>query len=153
MRFLLAAIIILLLSTCLNQPDCLVTATNNVKISLKRTDSDSVNTVKFIAISVSGTDTLLYMDKKVSSLTLPVNPATLSTTFKFEYKSKPDTTFVKKDSLTLSYAAQYFVISPECGGYVYFSNLSVFSTSFANAPKIVNPQLSTSATANIEIKL
>jgi hypothetical protein len=152
-RFLLAAIIILLLSTCLSQPDCLVTATNNVKISLKRTDSDSVNTVKFIVISVSGTDTLLYVDKSVSSLTLPVNPATLNTTFKFEYKSRPDTTILKKDSLTLTYASQYFVISPDCGGYVYFSNLAVLSTSFANVPKIVNPQLSTSATTNIEIKL
>lgn len=153
MRFLLAAIIILLLSTCLSQPDCLVTATNSVKISLKRTDSDSVNTVKFIVISVSGTDSLFYVNKTVSSLTLPVNPAILNTTFRFEYKSKPDTAIVKKDSVTLTYASQYFVISPDCGGYVYFSNLAVLSTSFVNVPKIVNPQLSTSATTNIDIKL
>jgi hypothetical protein len=152
-RFLLPVIIILLLSACLSQPDCLVTATNQVKISLKRLDSDSVNTVKFILIRVSGTDTLLYENKKESSIVLPVNPGTLNTTFAFEYKSKPDTAIVKKDSVTLTYAAQYFVISPDCGGYIFFSNLTVASTSFLNVPKVVNPQLSTSATTNLEIKL
>jgi hypothetical protein len=152
-RFLLSAIIILLLSTCLSQPDCLVTATNLVKISLKRLDSDSVNTVKFILVRVSGTDSVFYQNKTESTITLPVNPGTLITTFAFEYKSKPDTSIVKKDSVALTYAGQYFVVSPDCGGYVYFSNLTVASTSFVNVPKVVNPQLSTSATSNLEIKL
>jgi hypothetical protein len=152
-RLLLSVIIILLVSACLSQPDCLVTATNDVKISLKRTDSDSVNTVKFLIVRVSGTDTLFYKNHIESVLTLPVNPGILKTTFVFEYKSKPDTSIVKKDSVTLTYATQYFVVSPECGGYAYFSNLAVSSTSFVNVPKVVNPQLSTSATSNLEIKL
>jgi hypothetical protein len=152
-RFLLACIIIILLSECFSQPDCLVTATNSVRISLKRTDSDSVNTVAFSMIKVSGTDTIFYKNTKASTLTLPVNPAQLQTTFTFQYRSKPDTTIVKLDSVKLSYTTQKIIISPECGGYLYYSNLSVLSTSFVNQPKVVNSQLSTSATNNLEIKL
>ena len=153
MRFLLPAVIILLLSQCLGQPDCLVTATNSVKISLLKTNSDSVNTVTFVVIRVSGTDTLFYKNKKVSTLTLPVNPRTLQTIFSFQYRDNVDATIIKTDSVTLTYAQQNFVVSPECGGFVYYSNLAVFSTSFVNEPKVVNPQLSTSATTNLQIKL
>jgi hypothetical protein len=153
-RFLLAAINILLLSACLSQPDCLVTATNIVKISLKKANSDSINSVTFAVIRVSGTDTLFYTNQETSSLNLPVHPGTLETTFTFEYYAKVDTTTVlKKDSVTLAYVPLYFVISPDCGGYVYLTNLSVSSYSFANEPIVLNPQLLTSATTNLQIKL
>ncbi len=153
MRFLLPALIILLFSACLSQPDCLVTASNFVRIDLKRTDTNAVNTVKFIVIRVQGTDTLFYQGQSVSSLVLPVNPVMDLTTFYFKYKSNPDTTVVKNDSLTLSYVRQYKVISTDCGGYIYYSGLKVSYYSFANEPKVVNPQLLTSAAANLEIKL
>ena len=153
MRFLLPAFIILLFSSCLSEPDCLVTASNLVRIDLKKTDTNAVNTVKFIVIRVQGTDTLFYQDQKASSLILPVNPAGEQTTFHFEYKSSIDTTVLENDSVTLAYVRQYKVISPDCGGYVYYMNLSVSSYSFSNEPKVVNAQLSTSATPNLEIKL
>lgn len=145
MRFLLAGVFVLLLSACLNKPDCLVSATNIVQISLKKIAVDSVNAVTFSSIKVSGTDSLFYKNKKVSSLSLPVNPLATLTTFTFYYGTKTD-------SVTLTYTVQDLVISPECGAYFYYQNLAVSSTSFTSV-KVKNNQLTTSATTNLEIKL
>lgn len=154
MRFLLAVINILLLSACLSQPDCLITATNIVKISLKKANSDSVNTVNFAVIRVSGTDSLFYGNQAASTLNLPVQPGIQETTFFFEYFSTVGAaTVLKKDTVTLTYLPLYFVISPDCGGYVYYNNLAVSYYSFANKPSVLNPQLLTSATTNLQIKL
>ena len=153
MKFLLAGCIISLLLSCVGQPDCLITATNQVKIALKKTTSEEANSVLFTSITISGTDST-FQDKKnakVSSLILYVNPHDVETTFKFKYLDASNVE--KSDFLVVSYLAQNVVISPECGGYVYYSNLYVLATSFLITPKIVNSQLSTSATVNIEIKL
>ncbi len=153
MKLLLAVIIISLFSACANQPDCLITATSQVKISLKKTTSEEANSVLFTSITISGTDSTFQTKKnaKVSSLVLHVNPSELQTTFKFKYLDAQNV--AKSDSLVVVYVAQNVIISPECGGYVYYSNLTVFATSFQITPKITNSQLSTSATVNIEIKL
>ncbi len=157
MRFLLVGILFLLLSACLSEPDCIITATNNVKISLKKITSDSVNFVKFTSISISGADSVINsMKDSVSFLNLPVNPRTGETTFKFQYKKKVNAVnIIKTDSVTLSYVTQTIIISPSCGGFVYYTNLAVISTSFATIPKVKFNQLSTSATVhtNLEIKL
>lgn len=116
-------------------------------------ESDSVNTVTFVVIRVSGTDSVFYKNKKTSTLKLPVSPHVLQTTFTLQYYPKGDTVNSKTDSVKLTYVKQYFVVSPECGGYAYFSNLSVLSSSFVREPKVVNSQLSTGATTNLEIKL
>ena len=107
----------------------------------------------FTSITISGTDST-FQDKKkakVSSLILYVNPHDVKTTFKFKYLDASNVE--KSDSLVVSYLAQNVIISPECGGYVYYSNLYVLATSFLITPKIVNSQLSTSAPVNIQIKL
>ncbi len=157
MRLLLVGILFLMLSACLSEPDCIITATNNVKISFKKATSDSVNFVKFVSITISGTDSVISNIKdSVSSLNLPADPHRVLTTFKFQYKSKVNAvTVVKTDSVTLSYVIQNVIVSPSCGGYVYYVDLAVASTSFAIIPKVVFNQLSTSATVltNLEIKL
>ena len=145
MRFLLPGVILLVLSACLDEPDCIVTATNLVKISLRKINVDSANTVAFSKITVTGTDTLFYKNKKASSLSLPVNPGTTKITIKFYYGASID-------SLTLGYSLRRVIISPDCGAFVYFENLGVLSTSFTSI-KVNNSQLSTSATNNLEIKL
>lgn len=157
MRFLLVGILFLLLSACLSEPDCIITATNNVKISLHKITSDSSNYVKFVTISISGADSVINTLKdSVAFLNLPVNPHQGETTFRFQYKKKINAiTVIKTDSVTLSYVTKNIIISPSCGGYVYYTNLAVVSTSFEIIPKVVFNQLSTSATVqtNLAIKL
>ena len=144
--------LILLLSACLADSDCQVTATNIVQIALKRTDKDTVAQVKFSLITVSGTESTFQKSDTVTSLQIPVNPKSSETTFRFTYASKASPT-PKTDTVTLSYVSKNIIVSPACGGFFYYSELAVIATSFPNIPKVVNSQLSTGATKNLEIKL
>lgn len=145
MRFWVAGVLVVLLSACLDKPDCLVSATNIVQIALKKIAVDSANAVTFSSIKVSGTDSLFYKNKKASSLSLPLNPQATLTTFTFYYGTKID-------SVTLTYTIENLVISPECGAFSYYQDLAVSSTSFTSV-KVKNNKLTTSATTNLEIKL
>jgi Family of unknown function (DUF6452) len=144
-RFLPLGILIILFSACLNEPDCIVTSSTDVKMSLHKITSDSARAVEFAYILVSGTDTVFYENDSVTSVVVPVNPNATQTMFRFFYESKIDT-------LVLSYTRQTKVISPPCGAFNYFQNLKVVSSTFPEA-LVINPQLSTSAAPNVTIKL
>jgi len=77
-RFFFIGILVLLLSACLSEPDCTVTATNIVRITLKKAITrDSVIFVKFKSITVSGTESTFQnlAGDSVSTLQLPVKSA------------------------------------------------------------------------------
>ena len=122
MRFLPLGILLILFASCLDEPDCIITATNLVQVSLLRLDEDSARTVKFDRILALGTDTVFYENDSISSLSLPVNPGTAKTTFRFYYESQVD-------SLVVSYTRATKIISPTCGAFNYFQDLGVVSTS------------------------
>lgn len=145
MRFLLLGILVILFSACLDEPDCIVTASSEVKISLRKILVDSARAVEFTNILVSGTDSVFYENDSVTTVVLPINPNTNETMFRFFYESKIDT-------LILSYTRQTRVISPGCGAFNYFLNLDIVFSTFPQAT-IVNDQLSISTAANVEIEL
>ena len=145
MRFLLLGILVILFSACLDEPDCIVTSSSQVKISLRKILVDSAREVEFTNILVSGTDTVFYENDSVTTVVLPVNPNANETMFRFFYESKVDT-------LILSYTRQTRVISPGCGAFNYFQELDIVFSSFPKAT-VVNSQLSTSTAANVTIEL
>ena len=145
MRFLLASILLLFFSACFNEPDCVITSTSLVKITMK-TLKKSVDTVlTFNYVTISGTNTILYQNTATSKLSLPLNPKADQTTFILRYGTKVD-------SIRVRYTPLNVILSPTCGAYVYYKDLATDTTSFSNH-QVVNSQLSTSATVNIEIKL
>lgn len=155
MRFLLPGTLVLLLSACLDKPDCLVSSTNNVKMNLQKLKKDTLNNIILSSISVSGTqylfykgDTVFHKGDTIASLTLPVNPLSAETTFNFYFGANIDSV----NTLTVTYTQENLIIGPECGAYVYYQNLEVSSTTFTNV-NVKNSQLTTSATTNLEIKL
>ncbi|MBL7847697.1 MAG: hypothetical protein JNL40_09540 [Cyclobacteriaceae bacterium] len=144
-RFFPLGFLILLFSSCLNEPDCIVTSSNKVNIAFLKLTSDSTRAVELDSILVMGTDSVFNMGDSVTSVSLPVNPGVIQTTFKFYYESRMDT-------LTLSYVRVTRVISPACGAFNQIQNLAVVSSSFFST-KVLVPQLSTSSTTNVTIKL
>ena len=146
-RFCLLGLILFILSSCLNDPDCVVTATLNVSIHFERITSDTGRFVLFDSVKVSGTNVLYYENQEdsVSAVALPVNPSEFMTTFRFYYAST-------MDSIRLSYTRKAQVISPACGAFAHYQDLAVLSTSFSSVT-VVNPQLSTSAGTNLIVKL
>jgi hypothetical protein len=145
-RFFVVGLILLILSSCLSEPDCLVTASNEVKVVFKKAEKDSLKTVDFPAITSSGTDAIIVA-KSVTQILLYVDPRAVQTTFKFFQENG------NVDSVTLSYDIQNILISPQCGAYAYYSGLKVLSYTFSDTVKVTNPMLSNSTTVqNVEIK-
>ncbi len=146
MRFFLVGLITIVLSACLSEPDCLVTASNEVKIVFKKAHKDSLKYVQFPIIESSGTDVIFVADS-VSNITLYVDPRATQTTFKFQQETG------KTDYVTLKYNIQNILISPACGAYRYYSGLQVVDYSFSDTVKVTNPTLSNNSTVqNVEIK-
>lgn len=148
-RFFPLGLILFIFSSCLNEPDCVVTATNIVRVSFERLIPDSLNTdtVVFIdSVQVSGTFALYHEGDTTSQLQLPVDPQQLTTTFRVFYYDSI------MDSIRISYTRKAQVVSPACGAFTHFQDLVVLSTSFGNLI-VEDPTLSSSATSNIIIKL
>ncbi len=146
MRFFLFGLIIVIFSSCLSEPDCLVSASNEVKIVFKKAKKEDLQFVQFPVIESSGTDVLFIADS-VSSIKLYVDPRAAETTFRFHQET--GTTY----SVTFKYDVQNILISPACGAYRYFSGLKVVSYTFSDTVKITNPILSNNKDVkNVEIK-
>ncbi len=145
MRFLPLGFLLILFASCLDEPDCVTTASNQVFIALWRLDVDSARKVIIDSILVSDTDSVFNEKDTTSTLNLPVNPGVNVTTFRFYYESR-------MDSLILSYTRDTRVVSPQCGAFNYFQELGVVSTSFIDV-SVVNPQLSNSGFTNLKIRL
>jgi hypothetical protein len=150
-RFFVPSVLILLLSACLSEPDCLVTATTAVKTSLRNPATGIAKNVKFHSIQINGVHVQVPTDS-VKSITLFVDPFAPQTTFTFEHASG-GMPAPKSDTFTLTYTSEVVIISPDCGGVVFHTNLAVKDYTFPTAPKVVNAQLSTLATLNVEISL
>lgn len=149
LRLSFTAFLAVLFSSCLSDPDCVITATNQVKISFLKTDPDKVNatladTLIIDSIRVSGTDSVFYVADTVSAVSLPVDIGAYETTF-FLYSQS------LSDSVKFAYTRTIRVISPACGAFNYFQDLSLVLSTFTEV-KITDKELSTNAETNVTIK-
>lgn len=135
---------VLILSGCLNKPDCIVTTTNLVKISFVDA-ANKARTTAVDSIRVSGVNDLLYVDKDVASVELPVQPGLTESVFNFYFETR-------SEQVKVQYSSQPQVISPDCGAYTQFRELTVSESSFASYT-IVLDQLSTNATVNLQLRI
>jgi len=134
----------LLLASCLNEPDCIITSTNLVKVNFKDL-GNKARTIALDSIIVAGLPAPYYKQKSVTNVQLPVSPDKDEATFTFVYGGV-------RQTLSLSYIRGIEVISPNCGAYPNFSELGVMATSF-DSLNLVNDRLLINATVNLEIYL
>lgn len=144
MRIVQFILLVFLFSGCLNEPDCIITSTNLVKIYFKK-DSKTPREITFTKINVSGLTKDFYAGQKTSYVELPVNPEDVESTFTFRFEGRVET-------VLLTYTQQSQVISVSCGAFTNYSNLAVSETSF-ELYKITINQLLLDATSNLEIYL
>ena len=131
-----------LLTGCLNEPDCIITSTNLVKISFKK-DSKTAREITFTKINVTGLANDFYVQQKATSVQLPVQPEDTKSTFTFYFEGRTET-------MLLTYSKQAEVISASCGAFTNYSDLFVAQTTF-DSLKITNKQLLINATSNLEV--
>jgi len=134
--------LIFLLTGCLNEPDCVLTSTNLVKINFKK-DSKTSREITFTRINVSGLTKDFYAQEKVTSVQLPVNPDETEATFTFYFEDRTET-------MQLTYTRKSEVISVTCGAYTNYAGLTVTESSF-ELFNVTNTQLLINATSNIEV--
>lgn len=144
MRIVQIISLILLLTGCLSEPDCIVTSTNLVKINFKK-DSKTPREIIFDKINVSGLTKDYYAGQKTASVQLPVNPNDIESTFTFTFENRTETILV-------TYSKQSEVISKSCGVFTNYSDLLVPQSSF-DSLRITNNRLLINAPGNIEVFL
>lgn len=149
LRFFLLALLAAVFSSCLSDPDCVITASSELKIDFLKITPDSVRTEQrdtliLDSIRVSGTDSVFYVADTVSSVVVPINVGAFETTLFFYHESQ-------QDSIKVSYTRTTRVISPACGAFNHFQNLALILFTFPEVV-LVNSELSTSSEVNVKIK-
>ena len=132
--------------SCADVPTCVDRDTSLVKI--KFFDADGLAKDIFLTkLKAIGNEDGFpeYDNDTLSSISLPLNPGALTTTFIFEQTTGTDT-------IGLSYNVVAQLISPECGLDAAFSNMDTTFTSFANL-KILERIIHEDIITNIEITL
>jgi hypothetical protein len=135
----------LALSSCFDKGDCLINNTNLIKISLKKKVGNTPLDVAFSSITVEGTAIILYGNKTVNAVELPVDPTKTSMTFLLNYGGI-------QQKITFSYVNQTTIPSVDCGALVYQTAVTITESTFDPANlRSVNNQLLRNATVNFEI--
>jgi hypothetical protein len=137
----------LILASCFDRGDCLITNTNIVKVDLKDVASPKISrTAIFTSIHIPDVG-VLYQQDTLSTLLLVVDPRVEETKFVFQYNNRSDT-------LVLGYTNQTLVLSPDCGSFNYQSELEVRYSTFGTGNAIIkNQRLLTTVPLNVEIYL
>ncbi len=142
MRIVQITVLFFLLTGCLNEPDCLITSTNLVKIYFKK-DSKTPREITFTKINASGLSTDFYAEQKVTAVLLPVDPQATETTFTFYFEGRTET-------MHLNYLKKSEIISANCGAFTNYTGLTVSESTF-ELFNITNTQLLINAPSNLEI--
>lgn len=139
-----------MVSSCLDEPDCIRNADTALVIQFKRLLDGKNDTLIFYRVEAIGTDSIFYgQDPDVldtlrgTPMILSVNPNATSTSFTFYLP-------VLERSLSVEYDRSVRFISEDCGSEVSLSNLRISFTDF-DSVRVINPILSTARTVNIEI--
>jgi hypothetical protein len=126
MKYFFPFFICALFASCFNEGDCLVTATNYMRVQFKKKKNSSEDTVvTFYSIVMRGQDTLPAFYSN-SQILLPLNLSqdSSATTF-IIHRINSDTSKNAIDTLTISYTKQTKIISKDCGAYTFYQILKV----------------------------
>ena len=142
---------VIIVSSCLDDPDCVRTADTALVISFKRLSDSKADTIILFNISADGTDSIFYkstepdeLDTLNGSALLSVNPYAEETLFTFLFP------LGLQKTMRVGYRSQARFISEECGSERNQIDLTILETQF-DSVRVVNPVLSTNRTPNIEI--
>lgn len=133
----------IVLTGCLDDPDCNSQTTNFVNIKFYNSDNNEVDTLNINGIIASGTDSVFFEETEVSSIRLPLRPDTVQTTFVFDSELGIDT-------LILKYGVNTRLVSEDCGIEMVFSELDYVRSDFGSI-EVVNKILVEQVTEDVKI--
>jgi hypothetical protein len=139
---------IILISSCLDDGDCLRSGDPALVISFKNLSTGSADSLVFYNIAAEGADSVFYQDDPdvrdtLGTVTIAVNPFENETLFTFFLEAEQKT-------LRVGYKNEIRFISEECGSERVQYDLKVLETGF-DSVRVVNPVLTKKRSTNIEI--
>ena len=145
-RALVAIILMLVVSSCFDEGECLITNTNIVKVSLRLRETGQLVRVKFDSVSIQYTDSVYYIGQEAQGLGLPVNPGVTEMTYVLAYGGLNDT-------VSLAYTNQSNVLAPHCGAFPFQKNLVVvrYTTFGLDSVGVTNQNLLKDVAENVRI--
>jgi Family of unknown function (DUF6452) len=143
--------VLVIVSSCLDDPDCLRTADTALVISFIRLSDNKPDTIILYHVAGEGADSVFYkssvepdkLDTLEGTALLAVNPFANETLFTFVFETEEKT-------LKVGYKNEIRFISEDCGSEQTQYSLAILETQF-DSVRVVNSRLSTSRTTNIEI--
>jgi hypothetical protein len=126
---------------CTEFPDCQNIYTPYATAGFFSKSTKAAVSVVFSEIAIVENGEILYEQDTLSEFNLPLNPNGNRTTFTCDDGSGIE-------SLVLTYDSKVRILSPDCGPYQYFYNISLVSTTFDSV--VVN---STIADLNLPVNV
>lgn len=128
MKYIFAFFVAGLVLGCFSEGDCLITATNQLHLQLKKRSNSAKDTsVAFNSITISGAGKFSVVNP-IHEFLLPLNINSDSTLLVFERANSSSL-----DSILLGYVRQSKVITKDCGAYTYFRDLKILKTNLDSA--------------------
>lgn len=150
-RFFFLMILILPLLSCGTDPDCITSGSSLVRVNFLKADNENADSLFFNAVFTSANeDSLIAGKDTLSTLQLPLNPASDVTEFILENRALNDSILVF-DTIRLSYDRLQRIISPECGVELSFINLNIQKSTFDSLALVNGELIRNNNNANIEI--
>lgn len=116
--------IVLGLSSCLDDPDCISPTTDFATALFYKFESNERDTVQINSLRVLGvSDSILVTDLEVTGVILPLRQDTSSVTFVFDSE-------LGLDTLVINYETRSRLISEECGIDIILAELNVGRSTF-----------------------
>lgn len=134
------------LGSCFNDGNCLITATNFMHIQFKSQNTKLDSALDLTTIYVSGTDSILVVNAAEKEILLPLDIHSNTTTFVLQ-RTNSSNTLSGSDTLTVGYSAQSKVIAKDCGAFTYYRDLRILYTNLKDSQiKVFSTSLLTDPT-------
>lgn len=146
-RWVFVILLFGLVAACLQEPDCVRSSGNILRIAFKKKKDGTTDTLKLRQIYANGTDSIFYAPAGVNNRTfvdVVVNPYADTTSFRFEILNEEDKKF------KVGYSRTTRFISPDCGTETFIRQLEVLESDF-DSLQIIAPELSETRKNNIVI--
>jgi hypothetical protein len=137
-------VFVLILFSCLEKPECISFDTNLVAVAFFRFEEGEEKKVLLSEIiDVSSSISYEAPKDSVTNLRLPLRPDDTETVYRLVANKQIDT-------ISFVYATRINLISPECGAYLNFDDLTVQTHTF-DSVRVTNTSIRTNISSNVEI--
>ncbi|OQC02816.1 MAG: hypothetical protein BWX77_00993 [Bacteroidetes bacterium ADurb.Bin090] len=142
----------LFLQACVGNPNCYESKEVLVYCGFYSSETGKAGSIEKVSVRGLGSDSLIYNDKTLSKLALPLRSDAQESVFIIEIEQS---SIVFRDSLSLSHTNNEWFISMECGCIVLHTLLDARpgGASFIDSVCIVNPEIKNAVTEHVKIYL